>query len=65
MEHVNLANNQVSHNMKIISGIEIRQSNPPNSLPKISGTTPSAVMEKRRRDGNHSLQKIIQYRIQW
>jgi hypothetical protein len=35
MEQVNLANKQVSHNTKIKSGKEVRQSNPPTSLPKI------------------------------
>jgi hypothetical protein len=35
IKHVNLVNNEISHNTKIKSGKEIRQSNPPSSLPKI------------------------------
>jgi hypothetical protein len=33
-EHINLANNQVSHNTKIKSGKENRQSEPPTTLSK-------------------------------
>jgi hypothetical protein len=37
MEPFNLANNQVSHNTKIKSGKEIRQSNPLTNILKIYG----------------------------
>jgi hypothetical protein len=61
-----VANNQVSHNTKIKSGEERRQSNPPTSLPKYRATATSGVMEKRRRNGIHLPQKnIIQFRILW
>jgi hypothetical protein len=66
MEHVNLANNQFSHNRKFKSGKEIRQSNPPTSLPKICWhSTEWSVGKKKKGWKPLSSKKIIQYRIQW
>jgi hypothetical protein len=50
-------NNQVNRIIKIKSGKESRQSNPPTSLPKYSCTAPSGAMGRRKKDGNHSPQK--------
>jgi hypothetical protein len=58
IKHINLANNQVSHNIKIKSVKEIRQSNPPTTNQKYSGITPSEVMgRRRRREGKQFSQK--------
>jgi hypothetical protein len=61
-EHINLANNQLSHNTKIKSGEKIRQSKPPTSSSK---TVAQHQVEQWEEKGMETtlLKKIIQYRI--
>jgi hypothetical protein len=56
-------NNQVSHNTKLKSGKEIRQSNPPTNIPKMYITAPCGVMG--RRDGNDSHQKKMHNSVEY
>jgi hypothetical protein len=63
IQHINLANNQVSHNTKIKSGKEIRKSNPPSSIPKYSGTAPSGAMGRRDGKSLSSKKNSIQYSL--
>jgi hypothetical protein len=63
-DHLNVANNQVSHNTKIKSGKEIKQSNSP--LPSKNVVAQHKVEQWEEEEGIETtiLKKIIQCRIQ-